>query len=182
MAEYMLALTEPGATRSYESVGSRTSWTLDEATSIGTEAASRELSVRASNPTGTCTSEPGAANAMFKLVDAPSGGTAAFEVASTSDAGFLRNRSSLAATWSITQSPLDLSYEACVGTRPYECQVAAYAPAASPWRIDSLSLPCGVDYFLNGTRDELCRASAHGRVSGRAAVLLFASWRHARPT
>ena len=79
---------------------------------------------------------------------------------------------------------LRLSYEVCLGTTPYGCQVSAFAsaPQQTAWSADSLDLVCGATYYMTvratncgGLQDSVASAGAklccEGPTAGSVSVV-----------
>ena len=132
----------------------------------------RAYSVRCCNPAGGCNvTEP---SPQLARVSAPRGGAAMFEQAGNASAGYFSQASVLAGFWHgfATGSAFSqLSYESCIGTTAFGCQVEPFAAANESvgWRTDVSALPCGVTYHLT-VRATNCAGLQHAVASDGAKL------------
>ena len=146
-----LAIEPSGSGTACEVLPSSTSTFRLDATSTLAQDASTSFQVRACNPAGLCSTSDWSRGAA--RVAAPSGGVVSVLPSAGASLGYLGGQSLLTGEWSgfdAGSSLSALSFEACVGTTTRGCQTAPFAPASAGevWRADSLTLPCGVTYYL----------------------------------
>lgn len=92
----------------------------------------------------------------MQLADSPNGGVVGVVQPANASSGFIRDRLSFSAVWSgfdAGSSAAAVSYEVCVGSTPYSCQLRPHATTTvagtllDPWRAEALSLPCDASYY-----------------------------------
>jgi hypothetical protein len=106
----------------------------------------KAISVRACNAAGLCSSSESAATAQFYVASTPVGGEV--RVHNVNQQGTLIGMQ-IVGSWEVTAP--ELSYEACVGTTPYGCQVVPFTATAGESRFvvsPDTPLPCGATFYM----------------------------------